>query len=178
MESATARKEPAPPPARPTKFRELLPWNWGHRSGAGIDDTFETLQRSMNRLFESFRHEIGGPIGKGDLGVVGSRMDVSETDDAFELKVELPGMDEKDVEVSVTPDALTVRGEKKVETSEKKKNYHYRECSYGSVERVVPIPDGVDTDKIVARFKKGVLTVTLPKTAEAKAPARKVEVKS
>lgn len=177
METATAKKEHAPA-ARAGKFRELLPWNWGHHDGSGKEEPFETLQRSINHLFETFRKDLGAPLGTGDLGVVSSRMDVSESDDAYEFKVELPGMDEKDVEVNVTRDALTVRGEKKVETSEKKKNYRYRECSYGSVERVMPVPYGVDTDKVVAKFKKGVLTVTLPKTDEARTPARKIEVKS
>jgi len=166
-------------PARPMAFRDLLPWHWGDtKSGPTADDPFDSLQHTMNRLLESFRREIGRPGKNGDFGVVRSRMDISESDDAFEVMVELPGMDEKNVDVSVTDDALTIRGEKKTEESGKKKDYHYRECTYGSVERVVPLPDGIDSDKVAAKFKKGVLTVTIPKTAEARRQPRKIEVQS
>lgn len=174
--AAEPSKEVARPAGLPP-FRDLLPWHWGPR-GAAASDPFESLQESMNRLFESFRREIGKPAGNGDLGIVRSKMDVAETDDAFELRVELPGMDEKNVDVSVTADALKIRGEKKSETSEKKKDYHHRECSFGSIERVVPLPDGVDTDKAAAKFRNGVLTVTLPKTADARRKARKIEIQS
>lgn len=163
---------------RASAFRDLMPWHWGARKAGGRgDDAFDSLQQTMNRLLESFRHDVGWP-SNGDLGVVRSRMDVGETDDAYEVTVELPGMDEKNVEVSVTSDSLTVRGEKKSEESGKRKDYHYRECSYGSIERVVPLPDGVDVDKVVAKMKKGVLNVTLPKTAGAKKSARKIAVQS
>lgn len=163
--------------SRSSNFLDLIPWFWGRRGGA-VDDPFEGLQKSMNRMLETFRKDFGGLPGNGDFGVVSSRMDISETDDAWEVKVELPGMDEKNVDVSVTRDALRIHGEKKSETSGKKKDCHYRECSYGSVERVVPLPDGIDTDKVAAKFKNGVLAVTLPKTPDAKAKkgARKVEV--
>lgn len=164
--------------ARPSVFRDLLPWHWGGNGKTESDDPFESMQQTMNRLIESFRHDFGGPVVNGDLGVVRSRMDVSESDDAFEVKVELPGLDEKDVDVSVANDMLTVRGEKKKEDSGKKKDYHYRECSYGLVRRVLPLPDGIDVDKINASFKKGVLTLTLPKTAEFRRPARKIKVES
>lgn len=166
-------------PVRHTGFRDLLPWHWGeHKAGGAGDDPFAALQHTMNDLLESFRREIGRPSKNGDRGIVRSRMDIAESDDAYEVTVELPGMDEKNVDVSVTDDVLTICGEKKTEESVKKKDYHYRECTYGSVERVVPLPDGIDTDKVAAKFNKGVLTVTLPKTAEAKRQPRKVEVKS
>lgn len=168
---------PVPRVMRGSALRDLMPWHWRNRRGEPVvDDPFESLQNAMNRLLDTFRREIGGFAGNGDVGVVSSKMDVAETDEAFEVTVELPGMNEKDVDVSVTADALTVRGEKKTETATKKKDYHYRECSYGSVERVVPLPEGLDIDKAAAKFRNGVLTVTLPKTAEAKKAAKKVEV--
>ena len=95
-------------------------------------------------------------------------VDVSETDKAYEITAELPGMDEKNVEVKVANGVLTIKGEKQDEKEEKKKDYHMRERSYGSFERSFQVPDGVDADKIEANFKKGVLTVILPKSAEAK----------
>ena len=104
--------------------------------------------------------------------------DVSETDNAYEITAELPGMDEKNVEVKVANGVLTIRGEKQDEKEEKKKGYHMRERSYGSFERSFQVPDGVDADKIEANFKKGVLTVILPKSAEAQKAEKKITVKS
>jgi len=164
-------------PSRHLAFRDLMPWHWGDKGAAKGEDPFDSLQHTMNRLLESFRRDVGLKGKNGDLGVVHSRMDIGETDEAYEVTVELPGMDEKNVDVSVTDDVLTIRGEKKTEESGRKKDYHFRECTFGSVERVVPLPDGIDTDKVAAKFNKGVLTVTLPKTAEARRQPRKVEVK-
>ena len=105
-------------------------------------------------------------------------VDVSETDKAYEITAELPGMDEKNVEVKLANGLLTIKGEKQDEKEEKKKDYHMRERSYGSFERSFQVPDGVDADKIEANFKKGVLTVILPKSAEAQKAEKKITVKS
>ena len=105
-------------------------------------------------------------------------VDVSETDKAYEITAELPGMDEKNVEVKLANGSLTIKGEKQDEKEEKKKDYHMRERSYGSFERSFQVPDGVDADKIEANFKKGVLTVILPKSAEAQKAEKKITVKS
>lgn len=166
---------------RPMSFRDLMAWPWSRRNGntpVTVEDPFESLQQSMNRLIESFRQDVGLWPTDTTGGGVGSRMDVSETDEAFEVKVELPGLDEKNVELAVTRDSLTIRGEKKSETNEKRREYHYRECTYGRVERVVALPEGVDTNKIVAKFKNGVLNITLPKTPEASKAVRKVPIQA
>ena len=105
-------------------------------------------------------------------------VDVSETDKAYEISAELAGMDEKNIDLKIANGVLTIRGEKQDEKEEKKKDYYMRERSYGSFERTFEVPEGVDTDKIEATFKKGVLTVTLPKNAEAQKPAKKIEVKA
>ena len=105
-------------------------------------------------------------------------VDISETDKAYEITAELPGMDEKNVEVKLANGLLTIKGEKQDEKEEKKKDYHMRERSYGSFERSFQVPDGVDADKIEANFKKGVLTVILPKSAEAQKAEKKITVKS
>jgi len=94
------------------------------------------------------------------------------------LTSELAGMDEKNIDLQIANGVLTIRGEKQDEKEEKKKDYYMRERSYGSFERTFEVPEGVDTDKIEAAFKKGVLTVTLPKKAEAQKPAKKIEVKA
>jgi len=89
----------------------------------------------------------------------------------------LPGIDEKDIEVKVANGILSIKGEKQEEKEEKKKDYYLRERNFGSFERSFQVPDGVDTDKIEASFKKGVLTVTLPKKPEAQIAAKKIDVK-
>ena len=92
--------------------------------------------------------------------------------------LELPGMEAKDVDVSVTGDMLVLKGEKRQEKEEKDKNYHFSERAYGSFQRAFELPTSVDRGKITADFSKGVLTITLPKTAEAQQPTKKISVKA
>lgn len=117
-------------------------------------------------------------LGRATLGGImeSARADVSESDSKYEISVELPGIDEKDIELGISDGVLTLKAEKKDEREEKKKDYHLTERSYGSVRRSFRIPEGVETDKIKAAFSKGVLEVTLPKTKEAKARQRKIAV--
>jgi HSP20 family protein len=101
-------------------------------------------------------------------------IDVIEKDDKFTVKVELPGVKEEDVDVSVAGDMLTISGEKRTESEEKKKGYYYSESSYGSFSRSVTVPSTVGVNKIEANFDKGVLEITLPKTPEVKPKKIKV----
>jgi HSP20 family protein len=103
---------------------------------------------------------------------------VTEDDNAYEITAEMPGVEEKDVEITVKDDRLTLRGEKKSEKEEKKKDYHMTERSYGAFERSFHLPADVAADKIRADFEKGVLTLTLPKTPEAKSKERKIAIKA
>ena len=105
-------------------------------------------------------------------------VDVVESENAYEIKAEMPGMDEKNIEVKVANGNLTIKGEKQEEKEEKKKDYYLHERKFGSFERSFSIPEGVDTDKIEAAFKNGVLNVTLPKKPEAQKPAKNIEVKA
>jgi HSP20 family protein len=105
-------------------------------------------------------------------------VDIVESEKAYEISAELPGMDEKNIEVHVVNGCLTIKGEKWEETEEKRKDYFLRERRFGSFERSFRLPEGVDKDKIEATFKKGVLTVTLPKSAEAQKAKKKIEVKT
>ncbi len=105
-------------------------------------------------------------------------VDVTETEGGYEVVAELPGMDEKNIEVKLANHTLTIKGEKRDEKEETKKDYYMRERSFGSFQRSFTLPEGVDTDKIEASFKKGVLTVTVPKTAEAKKAEKKITVKA
>lgn len=105
-------------------------------------------------------------------------VDMTESDKAYEVTAELPGMDEKDIEVKVVDGNLMIKGEKQQEKEEKQKDYYLHERRFGSFERRFQVPEGVDADKIEASFKKGVLTVTLPKKLEAQKPAKRIEVKA
>lgn len=104
-------------------------------------------------------------------------VDVNEDTGAYKITAELPGMAEKDVEVKVSGDVLTIKGEKRQEKEEKDKNYHMSERSFGMFERSFTIPKGVDRDKIAAEFSKGVLTLSLPKKPDAQPETKKIDVK-
>ena len=151
---------------------------------------FESLRREMDRLFEDF---AGGmwrsPFGRSLFDIepalrlprstnIIPTVDVSETNQGYEITAELPGMDEKNIEVKFADGILTIKGEKQEEKEEKSKDYHLSERSFGSFQRAFRVPDNVDTNKINASFKKGVLTVTLPKSAEAQKAEKKIEVKA
>jgi HSP20 family protein len=147
------------------------------KQGAGVQthalpSVFGSLQREIDRLFEDF--SPGLPSSRAPAGVK-CRMDLAETKDGLELTVELPGMDEKDVDVSVTDGVLTVSGEKKFETERKDKTYHYVERGYGSFSRSLQLPAAVNAEAIKADMSKGVLKVTIP--TPSKPEAKKIEVK-
>lgn len=105
-------------------------------------------------------------------------VDLVEKERAYELTAELPGMDEKDVQVSLRDDVLTISGEKKEVKEEKKHGWHYSERRFGSFRRAFRLPEDVDAAKIEAAFKKGVLTITLPKNPQAAKMEKKIEIKA
>ena len=160
------------------QIKDLIPWaRKDHAPEPKTDDRnpIATLQRDMNRVFEGFWNRFGDidwPWGSGE-----ARSDVVETDDHVEVSVELPGMEMKDIEVSVTDDMMTIKGEKKIERQEDKKGYYLSERSYGAIYRTIPLPPGVDGEKAEASFKNGVLTIRLPQTPEAQAKVKRIEVK-
>jgi len=151
---------------------------------------FESLRREVDRLFDDFDGGFwrapfrmpsfdAAPFRRGAATLAAMpAVDVSETDKAYEITAELPGLDEKNVEVKLANGILTIKGEKQDEKEEKKKDYYMRERSFGSFERTFAVPDGVDSDKIEASFKKGLLSVTLPKSAEAQKAEKKIAVKA
>ena len=151
---------------------------------------FETLRREVKQLLDDYgqnflqlpaRRSLFGfePLWRRQaVWEAAPAVDVVEGEKAYEIAAELPGMDEKNVEVKVANGNLTIKGEKQQEKEEKKKDYYLHERHFGSFERSFAIPEGVDADKIQANFKKGVLTVTLPKKPEAQKPPKKIEVKA
>ncbi len=134
---------------------------------------FDVLQNEIDRVFDTFNGFRGWPSTFLDRSFIPS-MEVTESDTAIEVTTELPGIDEKDVEIRIADGMLTISGEKKFEKDEKKKNYRLVERSYGSFERAIAVPEGVDTAKIKAKMTKGVLKVEIPKPTAAKAQQVKI----
>ena len=160
------------------QIKDLIPWvrkDGAPDAKSSEDNPIATLQREMNHVFENFWNRVGQiewPWGSGE-----AKSDMVETDKAIEVSIELPGMEMKDIEVTVNDDMLTVKGEKKIERQEEKKGYYLSERSYGAIYRTIPLPPGVDGEKAEASFKNGVLTIKLPQTPEAQAKVRKIAVK-
>lgn len=156
-------------------FRSLLPFS--RTDLTRTDDPFASLQRQMNRLFEdTFSNYV--PAMRTGAAALSPSIDIKETDTAIEVEAELPGVDEKDVQVTLDDGVLTIKGEKKAEKEETKKGYYMSERSYGSFLRSFELPAGIDADKVKATFAKGVLNVTLPKPVGAQAKTKKIEIKA
>ena len=151
----------------PRKKRDESPGFWRG------EHPFDLLHREINDLFEGYYRGFGNR-GLRHAGAHG--FEVSETDDEIRVKAELPGIDEKDIEVTLDEDVLTIRGEHKQQHEEKKRNYHVSEMSSGSFYRSFPLQAAVDRDKATAKFKRGVLTLTLPKTELAKAERKRIPI--
>ena len=143
-----------------------------------IDRAFDRMFKDWPRLGGLVPTEMLGGDYFGRASAAAPRVDVSEDDDGYEIVAEMPGVEEKDVDVTVKDERLTIRGEKKSEREEKKKDYHMTERSFGSFERSFRLPSDIDPDKIKAEFAKGVLTLSLPKTPEAKTQERKIAIKA
>jgi len=143
-------------------------------------DPFTAMRAEMDRVFDSF-------LGRGfarfpvlsrpeESGAVTPSIDVRETEKELVVEAELPGMDEKDVNVTLSSGVLTLKGEKKSEREEKKDDYHLMERSYGSFQRSFQLADTIDPDKVTATFDKGVLRVTLPKRPEAVKAEKRIPI--
>lgn len=143
-------------------------------------DSFSRLHREMDRLIEEALPAMRPPFGPwfDGGGAVVPSLDVSETEDGLEISVDLPGIDAKDVSLTLSEDVLSISGERKEEQEQKKKNYYRSERSFGSFARHLALPYAVDADRVEARFKDGVLNITLPKSPQARAEERRIEIKS
>lgn len=160
-------------------LKSIIPWNNEKRSLARWPEDsnpFTQLQRRMNNLFDDFFSRSSLDLSGGNTGAFQPRIDVSETDKEVRITAELPGLDEKDVEVRVAKNKLTIKGEKKVEKEEEDGDYYHSECSYGYFDRTIELPQGIDADNGKAKFKRGVLKVTIPKNPEAQSHRRRIEV--
>lgn len=136
---------------------------------------------SFDNLFDAFFNDSRLPSvwsNGHSAATFAPRVDVRATDIAYEISVELPGLEEKDVEVTVADGTLTLKGEKSEEREEQENNHYRKERVYGSFERSFRLPDEVEADKVEANFKNGVLTVGLPKSEEAMSVVHKIEIKA
>jgi HSP20 family protein len=148
----------------------------------GDQDPFRTLRQDMDEMFESWAKDLKLPETTWARTEFWPRMNISETDKDMLITAELPGIDPKDVEITLSGNQLLVKGEKKSEAEEKKddkgRSFHRVERSYGSFQRLMSLPYDVDPDKVQASFKDGVLTLNLPKPAEVQKKMKKIEIRS
>ena len=135
-------------------MRALVPWRGD-------------FTREMERFFDRFAEPTWETL-EAIAGDWAPKLDISETKDAMVLKAEMPGVDPKEIEIGLTGDVLTLKGEKEKETEEKEERYHRVERTDGAFLRSVRLPMAVDGSKVIATFKNGVLVVTLPKSPAAK----------
>ena len=146
------------------------------RERGTVSQPFLSLQREIDRLFDDFTRGFSTlsmmPAPGGKLMPV---TDVTETDKEIEINAELPGLEEKDLQINLSDNVLTIKGEKKAEKERKEIDFRMVERSYGAFERTIELPEGVNPDSIKATIAKGVLTVTVPKPAPAQ--AKTIEVK-
>jgi HSP20 family protein len=156
-------------------IRDLIPWKQGREIGMHREDNpFLALHREVNRLFdEAFRGFGPTSLAGFDRDFAWPNIEVGEKDNEVKVVAELPGREEKDVTVEFTDGVLAIRGEKKSEFEEK--DQRFSERFYGRFERHIPIED-VDPDKVAASFKNGVLTVTLPKTPQARPQIKRIAI--
>ena len=161
-------------------LRSLIPIGRNREVAQHDTNPFVSLQREIDRLFEDFGRgfpafgpSFGPREGSRDLMPA---IDVTETDGVIEITAELPGLEDKDVQINVTDNLLTIRGEKKNEREEKNKDYHLVERSYGSFSRSVELPSGVKAEDISAEIANGVLKVTVTKPAPKQ--TKQIEIKS
>ena len=141
------------------------------------EDPLRTLFQEMQKTFEDFSRR--SPFARFSPDLLSPKIDVAESKGAIDITAELPGVDEKDVDVTLADDVLTIRGEKKFEREEQDndKNWYVVERSYGSFSRAIPLPFEPDAAKVEAKFDKGVLRIRLPKSEEVTKKEQKIEIK-
>ncbi|WP_342242201.1 Hsp20/alpha crystallin family protein [Inquilinus sp. OTU3971] len=145
-----------------------------------IDQVFDSFVRRGLRIFPFGRTMFGSePIwSRGMIQGIAPAVDIAEKDKEYKLTAELPGLDERHIEVKLSNGVLTIKGEKSEEKEEREKDYQLCERRYGAFQRSFTLPDNIDAAKIAASFKNGVLTISLPKTAEALKSEKTIDVKA
>ncbi len=166
-------------------FGSLIPWrdNKPQVPARREDylDPFVSFRREMDRMFDDFFQGFGSrslrSVGNGWQGLTPT-IDVAETDKELVVTAELPGLDDKDFEVTLAGDMLTIKGEKKAEHEQRNGDGYYMERRFGSFSRSIPLPFEVKDEKVDARYDKGILTIRVPKPSDAQKAVRRIEVKA
>jgi HSP20 family protein len=166
------------------EFRSLVPWRDKSQTPATREDFFDpfvSFRREVDRMFDDFFNNFGSggrslrPWGGGWQGPT---IDMSETDKEMVVTAELPGLDQKDFEVTLAGDVLTIKGEKKAEHEQKGGDHYHMERRFGAFSRSLRLPFEVKDEKVDAKYDKGVLTIRVRKPVEAQKAARRIEVKA
>jgi HSP20 family protein len=165
--------------------RDLIPWGRSNSPAPtiyrdGEQNPFLSLHREVNRLFDevfrNFDMRLPSINGFSANGFGWPEIEIAENEREIRVSADVPGLDEKDVEILLEDGALTLRGEKRSQTEDKHR--HFSERFYGRFERRIPLAADIDEDNVQAAFRNGVLTVTLPKTAEAQSKVKRISIKS
>jgi HSP20 family protein len=176
------------------ELKKLAPWNWFRNEeseGAAsqvarplaryADNPLLQIHREVDRLFDNMLRGSGIPnlfAGPDTLsGWLRPSVDIAANDKQYTITVEVPGVEESDVALELIEDSLVIRGEKKQERERKDEEFYNVERSYGSFRRVLSLPGDADPEGIDARFRNGVLTITLPRKAQARSAGRRIEIK-
>lgn len=183
------------------RMDKLAPWNWFNREEGQESTRFPVrrkestghvghpliqIHNEIDRMFDEFFSGFGfRDRESGDMwdslipsGLIKPNLDISESDNEYSIAVELPGVDEKNVELELVDNSLRIKGEKKRETEKKDKNYHCVERSYGTFQRVLALPEDADRDGIQADYKNGIMTISIPRKPELKPETRKIDIKT
>lgn len=180
------------------EIRKLVPWNWfrdEEPSGSEYlpavrpeqhSTPLMELHREIDRIFENAWRGFGfsplanepGLKGSATEGMLRPRVDISATDSEYAITVEVPGVDEDDIQLELFENRLIVKGEKRDEVERKDRQLYRVERAYGSFQRVLTLPADAEPDRIGAQFKSGVLTITLPRKAEAKSDGKRIDIRS
>ena len=185
------------------ELKKLAPWNWFkkeeeetgaslpvRKSGQALPERrpyspLGQLHQEMDQLFDQFFDGFGlTPAQRGGMfsnslsdGLLRPTLDIGATDKEYAISVEIPGVDQKDIKLEIVGNTLTISGEKKQEKEEKEKGYYRVERAYGSFKRVLSLPEDADQEAINAKFKKGVLNITLPKKSVSATKMKQIEIK-
>ncbi|MCX8030524.1 MAG: Hsp20/alpha crystallin family protein [Thermodesulfovibrionales bacterium] len=160
-------------------IKDLMPF--GKKSVRIRDEEehpFNLLRREIDSLFDNFFRSFDILPFESRFSTFSPKVDIVESEKEIKVLAELPGIDEKDIEVTLNKDSLTIKGEKKEEKEEKKEGYYRMERAYGAFSRTIQLPIEIEPDKAEAQLKKGVLTVTLPKSTKTLEETKKINIKA
>ena len=163
----------------------LTPWNWLTKDTTGLQPAADAAQRQVSpfalhreidRIFEDAFQHVGQGFDRSEKGAFAPRMDIASSPAEYTVTAELPGMDEKDIQLELNEDALVLKAEKRQESTREDQGYHRVERQYGLFQRVLHLPEDADADAIAASYDKGVLRIAIPRREPQQSPARRIAI--